>query len=137
LPSPGTYIYEEDSVGFWLINADGTNQRKVLPYTLTTPAWSPDGDWIAFSQGAQIFKMPFDGNRFDITAIEQLTFEGRNFFPTWSPNGKLIAYNESICNDIKACGVWIKNIDYGTEKFIGTYRNFPNRHPFNDSLIYL
>lgn len=92
-PHQATYVYQEDSVGFWVINADGTNQRRILPYTLTTPAWSPDGNWIAFSKGAQLYKMPFDGTQFDTTAIEQLTFEGRNFYPAWSRDGEWIAYD--------------------------------------------
>ena len=136
-PRQARYIYDEDSVGFWLINADGTNQRRALPYSLLTPAWSPDGKWIAFSQGAQLHKMPFDGSRFDTTAIVQLTFEGRNFFPAWSPDGKWIAYNESICDDIKSCGIWITNLESGTHELIGTYGNYPSWHPYNDSLIYL
>lgn len=136
-PWQATYNYEEDSIGFWLINADGTNQRRILPYTLTTPAWSPDGKWIAFSQYAQIFKMPFDGNQFDTTAIEQLTFEGSNFFPAWSPDGEWIAYNVSICNEIKPCGIWILHINSEEQKQIGNYGNYPSWHPFNDSLIFL
>ncbi len=58
-PSMATYIYETDSAGFWLINSDGTNQRRVLLYTLGTPSGSPSGNWIAFSQGGQIFKNAF------------------------------------------------------------------------------
>ncbi|HKJ40729.1 MAG TPA: hypothetical protein VKA27_01500, partial [Sunxiuqinia sp.] len=128
---------EEDSVGFWLINADGTSQRRVLPYTLTTPAWSPDGNWIAFSKEAQLYKMPFDGTQFDTTAIVQLTFEGRNFYPTWNPDGKSIAFNESICNDDFFCGIWVLQLESDEKKLIGPYGNFPSWHPFDDTLIYL
>lgn len=94
-PQQAIYIYEEDSTGFWLIDEDGTNKRRILPYELNTPAWSPDGKWIAFSRDAQIFIMPFDGIEFDISAIVQLTFEGRNFFPAWSPDGEWIVYDSN------------------------------------------
>jgi Tol biopolymer transport system component len=92
-PHQAVYKYNNDSAGFWLINSDGTNQRRILPYTLTTPAWSPDGKWMAFSKGAQICILPFDGIQFDTAAIVPLTTEGRNFFPAWSPDGKWIAYD--------------------------------------------
>jgi len=95
-PMQASYFYEEDSVGFYLINVDGTNQRRILPYYLLTPSWSHDGKWIAFANGGQIFKMPFDGEKFDTTAIEQLTFEGSNFFPAWSPDDEWIAYDSDF-----------------------------------------
>jgi Tol biopolymer transport system component len=98
------YSYSGNSAGFYIINSDGTGKRRILPYFLQTPAWSPTGDYIAFVSGAQIFKMPFDGEKFDTTAIEQLTFEGRNFFPSWSPDGEWIACSNTIGDTV---GVWI------------------------------
>lgn len=127
-PRQATYVYENDSTGFWLVNADGTNMRRVLPYYLETPDWSPDGKWIAFSNGAQISKMPFDGENFDTTAIEQLTFEGRNFFPAWSSDGQLIAYDNTNCGGAtipippNSCGVLIMDADGGNRTFIGKGR---------------
>ncbi len=90
-------VFDTDSLGFWLINMDGTNMRRVLPYTLDTPDWSPDGKWIVFVKNANIYKMPFDENKmvFGTTQIIQLTFEGRNYFPSWSPDGKWIAYDSN------------------------------------------
>ncbi len=72
--------------------------RRILPFKLQTPAWSPDGKWIVFVlPDCQIYKMPFNiaQRSFDTTKIEQLTFEGRNFFPSWSPDGEWIAYDSN------------------------------------------
>lgn len=112
------WSFDWDSTGFWLINTDGTNMRRILPYRLNTPAWSPDGKWIAFSNGAQISIMPFDGEKFDTTAIQVLTDKGRNFFPTWSYDGTKIAFTQSVCNDSLSCGIWVYSFETKKMNFI-------------------
>jgi len=110
--------FQGDSTGFWLINVDGTEKRRILPHTLQTPEWSPDGEWIAFVSGAQIFKMKFTGNAFDTTTIVQLTKFGRNFFPSWSPDGQMIAYDS---NDKSVTGlnfIWTMKKDGSSKKRI-------------------
>ena len=117
-PHQARYIYDEDSTGFWLINADGTNKRRILPYQLTNPAWSPDGNWIAFSRNAQICIMPFDGEKFDTTSIVQLTSEGRNFFPSWSPDGEWIAYDSNKDSPKGSYFIWKIKINGLSQKRI-------------------
>ncbi|MEO7046483.1 MAG: hypothetical protein ABI091_14325 [Ferruginibacter sp.] len=85
-----------DSSGFWLINKDGTNMRRVTTFQLQTPAWSPDGKWIAFSNGGVIYKMPFNGVNFDTANIIALTDANSNhFFPSWSYSGDTIYYDSN------------------------------------------
>jgi Tol biopolymer transport system component len=93
------YIYEKDSSGFWLINSDGTNRRMVMPYsveipfTLTPISWSPTGNWFAFHKG-QLYIMPFEGNKFDTTAIVRLTNERIGADLSWSPDGNRISFSK-------------------------------------------
>lgn len=135
-PLPVDYKYKEDSVGFWLINVDGANKRRALPYMLQTPAWSPDGNWIVFVKNAQINKMPFDGEKFDTTKIEQLTFEGRNFFPAWSPDGNTISFTQSNCSINQNCGIWILTLDSGKLKSLGSYGSYSAWNPNANSILY-
>lgn len=114
-PHQATYIYEEDSLGFWLIEHDGSNQRRVLPYTLTTPSWSSDGKWIAYSKNSQICIMPFDGSQFDTTSIIQLTNSGKNFHPSWSPDSNWIAYDSNTETESGTYFIW-KMKTNGSEK---------------------
>ena len=129
------YRYDDDEAGFYLVNADGTNQRKILPYPLVTAAWSQDGDWIAFSEGAQIVIMPFDGENFNEAEKQQLTFEGRNFFPAWSPDGQKIAFSQSTCNEV-ACGIWLYDIAINEVNHVSLYGNYPTWHPDGDSFLF-
>ncbi len=89
-----TYDYYNDSIGFWLINKDGNNLRRVTNFQLLTPAWSPDGKWIAFCNGGTIYNMVFDGNNFDTAHILTLTNNAAsNFFPSWNTSGDSIYYD--------------------------------------------
>src|SRR5690606_38010735 len=82
----GSYTINPDSAGLWLINSDGTNPRLIMKGANIYADWSPDGNWIVFELSGQIYKAPFISDSIDKVQITQLTFEGRNFFPSWSPD---------------------------------------------------
>jgi Tol biopolymer transport system component len=83
------------------MNADGSNKQRVFTAgsgAAFAPAWSPDGQWIAFGLGgylqnrktrpAKLMLVRRDG-----TGARDLTGDSLNAgFPSWSPDGKRIVY---------------------------------------------
>jgi len=92
--------HESPSEELWVINADGSNLRKLTDNTAIdrAPAWSPTANEIAFISDSatplqtQIFLLvlPESGDG-DITQT-QLTVSGNNYAPSWSHDGGQIAY---------------------------------------------
>jgi len=95
--------YASDLTGLpqiWLMNADGTGPRQItdMPEGACQPAWSPDGDRLAFISpcagnqeiypGAGIFIKNLD----DTPLISLSSIPGGDFDPDWSPYGMKIAF---------------------------------------------
>jgi Tol biopolymer transport system component len=140
-PFEAQYIYDNKNSGFWIMDSDGQNQRRVLPYRLNCPSWSPDGNWITFSN-RNIYKMPFDGECFDTTSIIQLTFSGYDFLPSWSPDGNYIAYDNTECGSAatpippNSCGILIMEEDGNNKSFVARGR-LPYWGSSEDTIYYM
>jgi len=135
--SIGDFTYDPDSTGIWAIDADGTNMRLLLRGRGDSPELSPDGTWLVYEEGGQIYKVPFVDGVVDTTNIVQLTTEGRNFFPAWSPDGEWIAYERSVCEGDSTCGVWIISSNGEEKRFIDDYGMYPAWRPFGKEILYV
>lgn len=98
-------------------NADGTDLRRLTNNANADfdPAWSADGKRIAFARSTQpvldnhllvssdIYVMDADGSN-----VVQITAGGINSYPTWSPDGRRIAY-QSTSNNTRIVVIDLQN----------------------------
>ena len=120
-PRTGNEIaFISDRIGppqLYIMDSNGSNVRRVITMggSATTPAWSPNGQFIAFAW------MVGETGHYDIYLLEiasarvvQLTHDaGRNERPSWAPDGRHIVFesNRSGSNQ-----VWIMLSDGSNPK---------------------
>jgi len=114
------------STVLWVMNSDGTNAHPLMTAELSgfdyEPRWQPAGELITFSrirkyvvglQQEAVFVVNADG-----TNPRQLTPWGLAAeHPTWSPDGKLIIFNDASWNPYPIESIWIMKPD-GTDRHV-------------------
>jgi Tol biopolymer transport system component len=115
--------YSPDGAYIAFDHVDGGQQEVVLTdgaraWTLAqggSPAWSPAGDKIAFIRRADgqthIYTATLDGE-----TIQQITSgDSNNYFPRWSPDGRLLAFLSSTGTNGKP-HLFIFNTETGSQR---------------------
>lgn len=111
----------------WTMRQDGTEQRMLFASAQednASPAWSPDGRWLAFTRNGQVMVARPDG-----TEVRLLDTEGAG--PMWSPDGTRLVYG-------KDRDVWTVNADGSDPHRIidGDYASAPTWSPTGDLIAF-
>ena len=134
LANDGKLVVTEKAVSdgtISIMDADGSNKQRIYSAgsgAAFAPAWSPNGEWIAFGLGgylqarrtkpATIMLVRRDG-----TGLRELTPDSLNAgFPSWSPDGTRIVYRFWGATE----GLRILDVATGAVQVITTaYDNMP------------
>lgn len=129
----GKAIAQDTLTPMWLTDADGQNSHAVAGSLLIgwgyEPAWSPDGQFIAFVGLDEDTKygcaeknstLNWETCRFTGTAVylsnpntEEVRRLAAGINPTWSPDGSHIAF---LSNQSSASEVWIIQVESGESR---------------------
>ena len=96
------YDYNDGSSTYvYLMNADGSNARRLNFYQGSNPTWSPDGQWIVYVNSAgdlSYVNSDCDGTA---TCADYVLFAagGALYDPAWSPTGNELLVVERGTND--------------------------------------
>lgn len=130
-------------VGIWLVHAETGQTQPLLPFG-GAPDWNPAGTHLAVHSRGGIYTVEITSlapARYDTSSVILLTdFDAPAFYPTWSGDGKWIAFDTSYEHENGAYLVWKVKND-GTELKKVSVREFgggrqPNWCKSNDKIIY-
>ena len=110
--------------GIYLVDSSGANIRLLHAGTAVGFTWSPDSKWLMYTEGRNLFKIMATGD-----SITQITNAGSDTRPSWSPDGKRVAF---VRNDVS---VMVLDFATGNATDIIDYADFPTWHPNGDIVV--
>ncbi len=141
----------------FIINSDGSNLRRLTDdheenlnggrLFETNCSWSPDGQHIVFTSGRHTIPGKAQSDLYTIhletKVMRRLTRgESLSAFPTWSPDGKYIAYRDTPLNRIGYPTIFVMHADGSgkhelAEGDADRYRLFPRWSVDSQSVVYI
>jgi TolB protein len=94
-----------ENTGVWIMGADYSGERMVIPGGAAYPSWSPDGGRLVLQGGPDMYIVTADGS----SGWKMTTGE----YPAWAPNSNWIAHRACVGG---GCGIYVTNPDTGDQR---------------------
>ncbi|HEV7665409.1 MAG TPA: hypothetical protein VGQ62_17895 [Chloroflexota bacterium] len=118
---PGRILFIKDG-DLWLLDASGS-RLLATGGTFSQPSWAPDGSGLAYvyrgTNFADIFTVDQQGQgQTRLTTSQSTVLDNNdwNFRPTWSPDGKLIAFVSDRASTFPT--LWLMNAADGSGRHV-------------------
>ena len=116
--------------GIWLVDSYGANVRLFHGGDAIGAAWSHDGQWIAFSQGNQIYARRTSGD-----SLRLIVAHGGSNRPSWSADDSRLAFVRITENDEP--DVYMVSLADLSQSLVATGANYPSWTTTASELFYV
>lgn len=141
-PDGSRLAYYELDTGLHLADGNGGGGKSVVSGAACCYSWSPDSQWIAYTQSINQNKPTGPLKKIKVDSafnygnqnIVDLGVQG--LAPTFSPDGKQIAFGGCLTNS-STCGIFVVSADGGSTRVVTSdYGGNPHWSPKGDKIVY-
>ena len=141
-PDGTRMAYYELDTGLHLADGNGGGGKAVVTGAICCYSWSPDGQWIAYTQSLNqnkptgpLKKIKVD-SAFNYSNQNIIDLGVRGLAPAFSPDGKQIAFGGCL-TESSTCGIFVISADGGTPRVLTQdYGGNPHWSPKGDKIVY-